>query len=96
MRVVVAEALVIVIMNWISLCKRRLIDCSGRGNSGGSRRLRRYLDRSIADVMYPGTTLLHIFGCIRTTSLRSRVLGIPYSGDVLGCIVFCLCISWVL
>ena len=96
MRVVVAEALVIVMvivmMNWISLCKRRLIDCSGRG----SRPRRRYLGRSIGDVMYPGTTLLHIFGCIRTTSLCSRVLGMPYSGDILGCIVRCLCISWVL
>ena len=77
MRVVVAGALVIVIvivrMNWMSLWKGRLINCYGRGSSGGSRR--RYLGRSITDVMYPGTTLLHIFSCIRTTSLRSRVLG---------------------
>ena len=92
MRVVVAEALVIVIVriNWMSLWKGRLIDCYGRGSR------RRYLGRSIGDIMYPGTTLLHIFGCIRTTSLRSHVLGMPYSGDVLGCIVRCLCISWVL
>ena len=58
-------------------------------------RRRRYLARSITDVMYPGTTLLHIFGCMRTTLLRSRVLGMPYSADVLGCIVLCLCISLV-
>ena len=99
MRVVVAEALVIVMalamMNWISLCKRRLIDGSGRGSSGGSRRRRPCLGQSIADGMYPGTTLLHISGCMRTTLLQSRVLGMPYSADVLGCIVLCLCISLV-
>ena len=100
MRVVVAEAsvivMVIVMMNWISLCKKQLIDGSGRDSSGDSRRRRPCLGRSIADGMYPGTTLLHIFGCMRTTLLCSRILRMLYFGDVLGCIVLCLCISWVL
>ena len=99
MRVVVAGALLIVIMivimNWISLWKGRLIDCYGRGSSGGSRRRQPCLGQSIADGMYPGTTLLHISGCMRTTLLQSRVLGMPYSADVFGCIFLCLCISLV-